>query len=73
MTLTNIQVGQYNDHGYLVVENVFSQQEVEKMLEEMRNVIGEESPRRILEKNGLTRSFFGPDLTIDLFKRITRL
>jgi ectoine hydroxylase len=73
MTLTNIQVGQYNDHGYLVVENVFSQQEVEKMLEEMRNVIGEESPRRILEKNGLTRSFFGPDLTNDLFKRITRL
>lgn len=73
MNLTLSQMQQYEDNGYLILQNVFSKAETGRMLKEMFRVIAEDSPRRILEKNGSVRSFFAPEQTSELFASITRL
>ena len=71
MNLSPEQIAAYHEDGYLLLENVFSATEVSAMLEEQHKIIQEESPRRILEKNGAVRSFFAPDATSDLFRKVT--
>jgi ectoine hydroxylase len=73
MTLTKTQIESYRKNGYLLLENVFTSNEVDLMSEEMYKVVIENDPRRILEKNGAIRSFFAPDLTDDLFYKVVRL
>ncbi|MGO4294296.1 phytanoyl-CoA dioxygenase family protein [Chitinophaga sp. RAB17] len=73
MHLTVAQIEQYHENGYLLLENVFSAGEVDHIRREMIKVIAEDSPRRILEKNGAVRSFFAPDHTNETFKRIVCL
>jgi ectoine hydroxylase len=73
MNLSPSQIKSYQENGFLVVENVFSREEADRMLEEMFRVIGEDCPRRILEKNGSVRSFFAPEQSSELFNSITRI
>jgi len=73
MKLTNSQIGEYHENGYLLLKNVFAQEEVDRMLQEMAKVIIEDCPRRILEKNGAVRSFFAPELNNDFFRRLIRI
>ena len=73
MKLSKQQIESYRENGYLLLTDVFDEDEVSRMTEEMRKVIKEDCPRRILEKNGHVRSFFAPDHTNDLFRRIVRL
>lgn len=73
MHLTTQQLAFYHENGFLLLENVFTEEELQIILHEMKAVIREDSPRKILEKNGAVRSFFAPDFTNELFEKITRL
>ena len=72
MKLTNDQIESYQKNGYLLLENIFSHEELGLIRQEMHKVIEEDCPRRILEKNGAVRSFFAPDLSSDLFRSIVQ-
>jgi ectoine hydroxylase len=72
MKLTNAQVEKYKADGYLLIESVFDDIEIKMILAEMMKLIAEDSPRRILEKSGSVRSFFAPEMTNDIFFRVTR-
>ncbi|MEZ2338361.1 phytanoyl-CoA dioxygenase family protein [Mucilaginibacter sp. RCC_168] len=73
MILSEVQIRDYNEHGYLYIENVFNEIEVNHMLSEMHKVISENCPRRILEKNGFVRSFFSPEWNSELFSDVIKL
>jgi ectoine hydroxylase len=73
MKLTNQQIKAFSDDGYLLLEDLFSEGEIGLMRAEMARILGDDCPRRILEKNGAIRSFFAPELSSDLFKKILRL
>lgn len=73
MKLTENQLNDYKKNGFLFIENVFSEREIAMLLAEMEHVIKEDSPRKILEKNGQVRSFFAPELSSALFDNVVRL
>lgn len=73
MHITSSQVNQFQETGYLLIEHVFTQSEVNSMLDEMQRIITIDSPRRILEKNGYVRSVFAPETDSRLFEKVTRL
>jgi ectoine hydroxylase len=73
MELTNQQISFYKENGFLLLENVFDSSEMEVLLSEMDDVIKEDCPRRILEKNGSVRSFFAPHFSNELFNKINCL
>lgn len=55
------------------MENVFSREEMEITRRAIREVVREDSPQKILEKNGLLRSFFAPHKIHPVFDSIGRL
>ncbi|MET0464651.1 MAG: phytanoyl-CoA dioxygenase family protein [Chitinophagaceae bacterium] len=69
MKLERNQIDFYAEKGYLLLENLFSADEINQLLREMPGIIGEDSPRRILEKNGSVRTFFAPHLDNLLMNR----
>lgn len=73
MKLTQEQVLDYHRDGYLLLPRLFDQEEIGLIMEEMREVIKEDCPRRIMEKSGAIRSFFAPDFTSQLFREVSRL
>ena len=73
MELTQQQILFYKENGFLLLENVFNTEEVQVLLNEMDEVIKEDGPRRILEKNGSVRSFFAPHFTSEIFDKTNRL
>jgi ectoine hydroxylase len=73
MKLTKEQLLLYKENGYLLIENVFNKTETEVLLNEMNEIIKEDCPRRILEKNGSVRSFFAPHFSNESFDKINRL
>lgn len=73
MYLATMQIEQFKEKGYLLIENLFDEKEVELIRTEMLQVIAEDCPRRILEKNGSVRSFFAPDHSNEIFEKIVKL
>lgn len=73
MGLTLSQKAQYENAGYLLLENVFDRQEVDCMLVELNRILSIDSPRRILEKNGRVRSIFAPETDSGLFEKVVQL
>jgi len=71
MKLSDDQISAYHENGFLLIENIFGKEEIDLALTEMDKIIGEDSPRRILEKTGAVRSFFCPELTNHVYKQIT--
>ena len=73
MELTQEQFNSYHEQGFLVVPECFSKLEVESMKGELPGLFAEDSPRRVLEKEGkIVRSVHGSHTTNQLFKRLTR-
>ncbi len=73
MELTTAQFNSYNQQGFLVVSEYFSQSEVENMKGELPGLFAEDSPRRVLEKEGNTvRSVHGAHTTNQIFQRLAR-
>ena len=73
MTLSKPQISNYHETGYLFIENVFDEEEVQRLLKEMESIITENCEQRILEKNGAVRSFFSPESKSKLFADLIRL
>lgn len=73
MRLTDEQVANFSRDGYLLVENLFSPEEIEIILGEIPRAFAEDSPRRIREKSGAVRSVFALHQTNETFRRLTRL
>ncbi len=68
MKLTDTQIKFYKDQGYLIVENIFSKEEINTLKESAK--IFEElkfSPNVICEKNGSIRSVFSPNNKVDSY------
>ena len=58
MQLTDEQVQKFEKDGYLVIESLFSPEELEVILSEVPREMAEDSPRRIRETSGAVRSVF---------------
>ena len=58
MRLSQAQIESYGEDGFLLLEDCFSQEEIELFLEGVSREFEIDSPRRILERSGAVRSVF---------------
>ncbi|HEX8174904.1 MAG TPA: phytanoyl-CoA dioxygenase family protein [Pyrinomonadaceae bacterium] len=73
MRLTQEQLKRYEDEGFLFLPEYLSHREIEMMKRELPSVFAEDSPRRVVEKDGrLVRSVYGSHLSNEVFQRLTR-
>ena len=73
MRLTQEQVQNYHQQGYLVIESYFSPAELELLKSELGYVFAKDSEKTIREKSGAVRSVFASHLDNDLFRCYVRL
>lgn len=67
------QLRDYSTKGFLLFPEVFSGAEVEAMKRELLAIFGEETERRVLEKQGaVVRSVYGSHTTNKVFYRLVR-
>jgi hypothetical protein len=73
MRLTHEQLKRYEDEGFLFLPECLSHRETEMMKKELPAVFAEDSPRRVVEKDGrMVRSVYGSHQSNELFQRLTR-
>lgn len=71
-TLTE-QMASYAEQGFIFLPEVFDPAEIERMRMRLPEILAEDSPRRVLEKDGKTvRSVYGAHLTDRVFEQLTR-
>ncbi|WP_229414751.1 MULTISPECIES: hypothetical protein [Moorena] len=51
MKLTTEQIDQYNNQGFLLIPDLFSQEEVSLIQEQLPGLMAEDVPGRVLEKD----------------------
>ena len=73
MRLTNDQVESFEENGFLILENLFSETEIEILMGELPRLFAEESPRRIMERTGAVRTVFAPHFSNEVYDRLSRL
>ena len=72
MYLTETQIRSYTDQGFLLLPKCFSQAEVDMVKAELPAIFAEESPRRVLEKDGQSvRSVYGSHVTNEVVRRFS--
>ncbi len=67
------QVRAFHEHGYLILPEFFSADEVEIINREIDSVTECDFPGRILEKDRTVRSVLGPHLISDFFDKLAHL
>ena len=73
MFLTQEQLRSYEEGGFIFLPEYFIPHEVEIMKAEVPAIFAEESPRRVVEKNGnIVRSVYGSHTTNEVFGRLSR-
>jgi hypothetical protein len=73
MLLSQEQLKRYEDQGFLFLPECLSHREVDMMKTELPAIFTENSPRRVVEKDGgVVRSVYGSHLNNDVFQRVTR-
>ncbi|HET7228486.1 MAG TPA: phytanoyl-CoA dioxygenase family protein [Longimicrobium sp.] len=73
MYVTEEQVRQFREDGYLLLPAAFSPEEVAEMNAELPAIFSEDTPARVLEKGtGQVRSVYGSHRTNELFGRVVR-
>jgi ectoine hydroxylase len=73
-TLDAEQVAAYHRDGYLLVPDLLPAGVLDEIVAAAPRVLAVESPRRVLERDGVTvRSVYGPHQTDEVIERITRL
>lgn len=71
MNFTSEQLEFYNKNGYIFFPEVFSRSEINLLKSELPNLLNQDSPSRILEKDGQTvRSIYAPHTTSQIFNRL---
>lgn len=73
MRITEDHLVEYENNGFLFSPGFFSQAEVDAMRAELPALFNEDSPRRVIEKDGnIVRSVYGSHTTNEVFSRLTR-
>jgi ectoine hydroxylase len=73
MHITSEQLETYQRDGYLFLPDYFTPREVDVMVAELPSVFGEDSPRRVMEKDGQgVRSVYGSHMTSPVFRVVAR-
>ena len=73
MHLTAEQVRSYEEQGHVLLPECFSPSEVAVLKAELPKIFGEDSPRKVVEKEGSTvRSVYGVHQWNEVFSRLTR-
>lgn len=73
MQLTQDQLTQYRDAGFVFLPGHFSASETRRMSDALPALFAEDSPRRVLEKDGVTvRSVYGSHRHEPLFEALVR-
>lgn len=73
MYLTKEQRKAYEEKGFLLIPECFSKPEVALMKSQLPILFSEDSPRRVLEKEGkIVRSVYGSHMTNDIFRRLSQ-
>jgi ectoine hydroxylase-related dioxygenase (phytanoyl-CoA dioxygenase family) len=74
MRLTEQQLREYEDTGFLLIHNYFSNDEITKMKGEAFTISEQDMPGKVREKNsGLVRALHGCHLSNEIFSRLTKL
>jgi ectoine hydroxylase-related dioxygenase (phytanoyl-CoA dioxygenase family) len=73
MELTREQLSQYQSEGFLLLEDQFSQAEIDVMRAEIPVIFAQDSPARVLEKgSSVVRSVYGPHATNQIYGWLSR-
>jgi ectoine hydroxylase len=73
LPMTDAEFATYQEQGYLLIEDAFSPEELDALRAQMPALMADESPRRVLEKDGRTvRSVHGSHEINDTFARLVR-
>lgn len=73
MRLSPKQLKTYENEGFLLIREYFSQAEVSLMKAELPDLFSEDSPRRVLEKDSkVVRSVYGSHTTNEVFRRLSQ-
>ena len=72
MRLTSEQLQFYADNGFLFLPNYFSSGEIAVIKDEIPPIFQEETPRRVVEKNGDVRSVYGSHATNETLWQLSR-
>lgn len=71
MRLTDDLIRSYEERGYLLLPGLFDPEEVETLRDHLGDLFAEESPRRVLEKDGETvRSVYGVHQHDEAYQRL---
>jgi ectoine hydroxylase len=71
--LTDRQIQAFRSNGFLLLENLFNEEETGLMNEELAVVSKMDSEKKILEKNGGMRSFFAAHEEGDILNKATKV
>lgn len=73
MRITTEQLKFYEDNGYLLLPECFSQAEVGVLKAQLPGVFADETPRKVVEKEGqIVRSVYGTHQRNEVFRRLSR-
>lgn len=73
MRITNGQIDAFRRDGFLVIENYFSQDELDILLHELPGILAEDSARRVMETSGAVRTVFASHVTNPVYQCFSRL
>jgi L-proline 4-hydroxylase len=74
MYISDEQLEHYDKTGFLFLPKFFSSDEINTMKAELPVIFAEDSPRRVLEKDGnIVRSVYGSHKHNEIFQRLVRL
>ncbi|MEO1147999.1 MAG: phytanoyl-CoA dioxygenase family protein, partial [Cyanobacteria bacterium J06638_22] len=71
--LTQQQLVQYHQNGFLMLEGLFSPREVLALKQEMLRLAALDRPGRVLERNGAVRSVFAPHTCSEIFSALAQI
>ncbi|HXC70045.1 MAG TPA: phytanoyl-CoA dioxygenase family protein [Pyrinomonadaceae bacterium] len=72
MRLTNEQLKSYADNGFLFLPDYFSGREIALIKNEVPTLFAEDTPRRVVEKNGVVRSVYGSHVNNETLRELSR-
>lgn len=63
-------VNKYHEDGFLLLENLFNEEEIDLITKELEPLLKDDGPRKVSESNGEVRSYYGAHQTNDLFNKV---
>ncbi|MBA0882486.1 phytanoyl-CoA dioxygenase family protein [Flavobacterium undicola] len=73
MKLSKEQIEIFEEKGFLLIENYFSDKEIECLINDIPVTIKENSPTVVKESNGGIRTIFAPERESDVFKKVAKI